>query len=229
MEHTLCMSNGTKLWFYLIWFYHQYQYTRDNSVYALNNERWRYIVASPLVGWTHTQNNPCIHWIHFIHLPTFFGYALQNETEGYGWNGPLPNTTQPGVNSSIEKYCKHVLTQIARFMGPTWGPPGADNDPGGPHVGPMNFAIWGSNVNMYWRLVLQNAICHHQILLASMCWHTETWWSIYASVNWAIIGWGNDLLAFLCQVLKTNAHVLLTRPFRTKSNGMWTKIQTLFY
>ena len=27
---------------------------------------------------------------------------------------------------------------IARFMGPTWGPPGADRT----QVGPMNFAIW---------------------------------------------------------------------------------------
>ena len=26
-------------------------------------------------------------------------------------------------------------------MGPIWG----RQDPGGPHVGPMNFAIWGSN------------------------------------------------------------------------------------
>ena len=25
-------------------------------------------------------------------------------------------------------------------MGPTWG----RHDPGGPHVGPMNFAIWGT-------------------------------------------------------------------------------------
>ena len=32
-------------------------------------------------------------------------------------------------------------TLIARYMGPIWG----RQDPGGPHVGPMNFAIW---VNM---------------------------------------------------------------------------------
>ena len=30
-------------------------------------------------------------------------------------------------------------------MGPTWGPSGAKQDPGGPHVGPMNFAIWDCN------------------------------------------------------------------------------------
>ena len=31
--------------------------------------------------------------------------------------------------------------QIARFMGPTWGPPGSCQPPDGPHVGPMNLAI----------------------------------------------------------------------------------------
>ena len=29
---------------------------------------------------------------------------------------------------------------VARFMGPSWGP----QDPGVPHVGPMNLAIWVS-------------------------------------------------------------------------------------
>ena len=29
-------------------------------------------------------------------------------------------------------------TLIAKFMGPTWG----QQDPGGPHVGHMNLAIW---------------------------------------------------------------------------------------
>ena len=36
----------------------------------------------------------------------------------------------------------HSLTLIARFIGPTWGPSGADRIQVGPHVGPMNFAIW---------------------------------------------------------------------------------------
>ena len=38
--------------------------------------------------------------------------------------------------SGMLKGGKHTL--IARFMGPIWG----RQDPGGPHVGPMNFAIW---------------------------------------------------------------------------------------
>ena len=33
------------------------------------------------------------------------------------------------------------FTQIATFMGPTWGPAGSCRPHLGPHVGPMNFAI----------------------------------------------------------------------------------------
>ena len=33
---------------------------------------------------------------------------------------------------------ENTATLIARFMGPIWG----RQDPGGPHVDPMNFAIW---------------------------------------------------------------------------------------
>ena len=36
---------------------------------------------------------------------------------------------------------------IARFMGPKWGPSGDRQDPGGPHVGPMDLAIWDGKVN----------------------------------------------------------------------------------
>ena len=36
----------------------------------------------------------------------------------------------------------HIFFNMIRFMGPTWGPSGADRTWGGPHVGPVNFAIW---------------------------------------------------------------------------------------
>ena len=36
------------------------------------------------------------------------------------------------------KSCCCIRTLIARFMGPIWGPPGADRT----QVGPMNLAIW---------------------------------------------------------------------------------------
>ena len=34
-----------------------------------------------------------------------------------------------------------VRSQIAKLMGPTWGPPGSCRPPDGPHVGPMNIDI----------------------------------------------------------------------------------------
>ena len=52
-------------------------------------------------------------------------------------------------------------TLIARFMGPTWGPSGADRT----QVDPMNFAIWVHLRVMYGRalrvhvLRVQNIIC----------------------------------------------------------------------
>ena len=36
----------------------------------------------------------------------------------------------------------YIYPLVARFMGPTRGPSWDRQDPGGPHVGPMNFAIW---------------------------------------------------------------------------------------
>ena len=35
-----------------------------------------------------------------------------------------------------------TFSQIAKFMGPTGGPTWVLTAPGGPHVGPMNLAIW---------------------------------------------------------------------------------------
>ena len=35
---------------------------------------------------------------------------------------------------------------IASFMGPIWGTIWGRQDPGGPHVGPVNFAIWDNKV-----------------------------------------------------------------------------------
>ena len=38
-------------------------------------ERWRYIVTSPLIGWSHTQNDPCIrcYLCEQMNLPTHLG------------------------------------------------------------------------------------------------------------------------------------------------------------
>ena len=36
---------------------------------------------------------------------------------------------------------KSSIAQIARFMGPTRGPTWVLVAPGGPHIGPMNFAV----------------------------------------------------------------------------------------
>ena len=41
------------------------------------------------------------------------------------------------AGAKLELIAGSKTTLIARFMGPIWG----QKDPGGPHIGPMNFAI----------------------------------------------------------------------------------------
>ena len=48
--------------------------------------------------------------------------------------------------SVVHKLCHTPL--IARFVGPTWGPIWGRQDPCGPHVGHMNFAIWDVVLNV---------------------------------------------------------------------------------
>ena len=60
-----------------------------------------------------------------------------------------------GKHGCVMKWSQfpHYWPQIAKFMGPTWGPPGSCRSaPDGPHVGPMNLAIrdrfwWNPLVN----------------------------------------------------------------------------------
>ena len=55
----------------------------------------------------------------------------------------------PGWGTETDCICWQALlivTLIARFIGPFKGPIWGRQAPGGPHVGPMNFAIW---VNIY--------------------------------------------------------------------------------
>ena len=44
------------------------------------------------------------------------------------------------LSSVVPTYSSKKVALIARFMGPTWG----RQDPGGPHVGHVKLAVWGS-------------------------------------------------------------------------------------
>ena len=65
---------------------------------------------------------------------------------------------------------------IARFMGPTWGPPGSCRS----QVGPMNLAIWGRALMFPLFLFWTNSpvvgdLRHHDAHITSF------WWCMYAS------------------------------------------------
>ena len=55
-------------------------------------------------------------------------------------------------------HTKTKTTQITKFMGPTWGPPGSCRPPDGPHVGSMNLAIravtlaWIRSLYLVWNI-----------------------------------------------------------------------------
>ena len=80
---------------------------------------------------------------------------------------------------------------IARFMGPTWGPYGANmgsiwgrQDPDGSHVGPMNFVIWVyiPIVTYVTRKVFWNT---DKVFSLKRLWncHNYIWWIIIPGFN----------------------------------------------
>ena len=74
----------------------------------------------------------------YIRLPSMIWYSINHTLE----NNRLQIHKRLTINNPACKLCGvrlEKMTLIARFMGPIWG----RQDPGGPPVGPMDFAIWG--------------------------------------------------------------------------------------
>ena len=81
----------------------------------------------------------------------------------FNWKARLPR-------KKVESICAGLVcclvpsgmsTQIARFMGPIWG----RQDPGGPHVGHMNFAIWETTSNV------KNKGGYINVYIHTLPWH----------------------------------------------------------
>ena len=69
----------------------------------------------------------------------WYEYTLFKKDEKSGFYGRFCFTCFSYItydNRQVYRVCM-ITTLIARYMGPTWG----RQDPGGPHVGPMNLAI----------------------------------------------------------------------------------------
>ena len=88
----------------------------------------------PHLSWSCQDNVLCLAWDHTIWH--WLGYTalvaclyIKNTQcrQALWWYSLQDNT---------------VLSLIARLLGPTWGPSGADR----PHVGPMNFPIWNMSL-----------------------------------------------------------------------------------
>ena len=102
------------------------------------------------------------------------------------------------VTIFFELWCANMIcSQIAKLMGPTWGPPGSYR----PQMDPM-LAPW----------TLLSGLCLFS-MVRYIVYFIEAMWCKYASVNNAIIGSDNGLLPIRCQaIIWTNAGFLLIRP-----------------
>ena len=110
-------------------------------------------IRKPCRVWETHVSNVCLHYV-----PLQRGYE---DTEGHhvtrslhmksDMNGSITYSDRRGsaayainnqehLSNSIPVHSESFL--VARFMGPTWGPSGGGHHLGGPHVGPMDFAIW---------------------------------------------------------------------------------------
>ena len=86
---------------------------------------------------------PYNNWKYFLDNNFLLEFRLQEVFS----NGPIDNypvlvqvtTLYQMPNKPLPQPI--AISQIAKFMGPMWSPPGADRPPDGPHVGPMNLAI----------------------------------------------------------------------------------------
>ena len=63
-----------------------------------------------------------------------------DELTWWGWRTNAGTKFGSGIRSA--QICEVSTSLIARFMGANMGPIWGRQDPGGPHVGPMNLAIW---------------------------------------------------------------------------------------
>ena len=76
-----------------------------------SNERWRYNVTSSLIGWVHTQNDPCRH---------YNGNYDGGKIESSYWNPPstLKNLTQQiCVRANISDVVNHLFCSFFQRSG----------------------------------------------------------------------------------------------------------------
>ena len=113
-------------------------------------------------------------WLPSLRLIWLSGVYEMNCCSGDYRPAPHPAALLEGLKAEEPT---NALFLKARFMGPTWG----RQDPGGPHVGPMNLAIWGS-FKMTWYEFLKLGpfakpeTCKNVLSLVNLyfCW---AWWT----------------------------------------------------
>ena len=90
------------------------------------NVRRCYIVTSPLIGWVHTQNDPCIlylqfWWFHWIQTENMNEinvclWSLLITKKGFYDNNQLGAFINPGVISRSSFLQNHVFISVSRYQ-----------------------------------------------------------------------------------------------------------------
>ena len=110
----------------------------------------------------------------------------------------IDHVCQPYQNEGSLLVCILIQPQKARFMGPTWGPPGSCR----PHVGPMNLAIGevinsnGIGINLQKKSSLSSVyfaphpylqVCHLQPCIINddvmACKHSPHYWPFVSGIH----------------------------------------------
>ena len=114
------------------------------------NEKHCYTVTLYLIGWAHTQNEPCMmKWNgqkYHIALAVICLIMLLKYSSSH--RGPCIWAAAMIQAISSQWIINIFITQIARFTGPTWGPSGADRTQVGPRLVPWTLLSRNYNKNI---------------------------------------------------------------------------------
>ena len=93
----------------------------------------------------------------------------------------------------LKHYLILQLSLIARFMGPTWGAPGADKT----QVGPINFAIWGINWKHYRLSSLRRTLLMQADPVTSSRWFQVACGPFYWNGLTLILAWISNCIHYI--------------------------------
>ena len=129
----------------------------------------------------------CFLWCETFqfHLYISFRASITKMTPCYWYNDSHYNLRQCANPLTWYTHAVPDSRVHGTNVGPTWG----RQDPGGPHVGPMNYAIWGSVV--WGGKKFMNKSMNLEFSVGSNLWYSSIIWSntcqsVYCNCNFTL-------------------------------------------